>query len=220
MGSNDPIESPSGKLYNLIYHEAFKRLGLEMEYRHLPPKRASVEADVGNIDGEVGRILAYGEDHPNLVRVDEAGISDAFCAFTMNHTISLDGWDSLRNTPYKVEYQRGVFRPEQVLIKIVPSVNLSNITSLRQGLRKLTKGRTDVYIDSEAAVMGLLATAEFKNNGIQKAGVMEYVYYYAYLHIKHKDLAQKLAEVLKQMKAEGVVEQYHQQVFAGSDTKP
>jgi len=220
MGSNDPIESTNGKFYYLLYCEAFRRIGMEMEYRFLPAKRASVEADAGRIDGEVARIMAYAEKHPNLVRVEEAGVSDAFCAFSVNQRIRLDGWESLRKTSYKVEYLRGVLRAEQELTKIVPSANLSTISTLEQGLKKLVAARTDIYIDSEAAVMGLLKTPKFKDAGIQKAGVMEETKYYAYLHIKHKDLALKLAEVLKQMKTEGVVEQYRQQVFADSGTRP
>lgn len=220
MGSNDPIESTNGKFYNLLYGEAFRRLGLEFEYLFLPAKRASAMADAGKIDGEVARVLAYGEKHPNLARVEEAGMIDTFCAFSTNQSISLDGWESLRHTSYYVDYLLGMFRAEQELTKIVPSANLSAVSGLEQGLRKLAAGRTDIYIDSEAAVLGLLTTAEFKDVGIQKVGVMEETRYYAYLHIKHKDLALKLAEELKQMKIEGVIERYRQQAFAESDKTP
>lgn len=220
MGSNDPIESANGKYYYLLYHEAFRRLNLGFEYRFLPAKRASAEADAGRIDGEVARILEYGEKHPNLIRVEEAGMRDAFCAFSRNQSISLDGWKSLRNTSYKVEYLRGGFRAEQELTKIVPSANLSTISNLEMGLKKLVAGRIDIYIDSEAAVTGMLSTPVFIDAGIQNVGVMEETRYYAYLNIKQKDMAPKLAEVLKQMKAEGVIEKYRQQAFAESEKMP
>ena len=57
----------------------------------------------------------------------------------------------------------------------------------------------------------LLNSAEFKDRGVRAAGIMEEVFNYPYVHKQHADLAPKLAEVLRQMKAEGLFEQYMQQ---------
>jgi hypothetical protein len=48
----------------LVYREAFKRLGVEISIVGLPTKRASVMADAGQIDGDLHRARNYGDKHP------------------------------------------------------------------------------------------------------------------------------------------------------------
>lgn len=205
MGSNDAIDSSNGKFYNMLYSEAFRRLGIRFEYRFMPAKRASAMADAGQIDGEVARIREYGDAHPTLVRVEEAGMHDSFSAFATDASISLNGWDALRNTSLRVDYLRGVYRTEEKLQALVPPDSLFAVNSIEQALKKIAKGRADIYIDSEAAVTHHLSLPEFQKAGIQKVGEMEETRYYAYLNIKHKELAVKLAAILKKMREDGTM---------------
>ncbi len=198
-----------GKWWKLTYAEVFKRLGIKIEFRYYPKKRVSIEADAGNIDGEAGRIDAYAALHPNLIRVEESIFYSNFSAFTAKDSIPrLKGWESLKGTDYRVEYQRGTIICEDKLPKIIRKENLSDVTEISQGLKKLISGRTDIFVDEESGVLTLLRTPEFKESRIHLIGIIEPVIYYPYLHKKHASLAPKIAEIIKAMKAEGLIEQY------------
>ena len=209
MVTFDDLDEVGKKTLQLVYTEAFQRLGYKLVYREYPGKRASLLADQGAVDGELARTYEYAETHPNLIRVEESTFSPSvFVAYATDSTIRLNGWESLRNTDYKVEHKRGVQMPHTKLMEVVLAENLSAITRTEQGLKKLLAGRTDVYIDSEYTIMQLLQTKAFKGAPLHRVGVMGTITNHAYLHFTHKDLARQLSAVLRQMKAEGLIAKY------------
>ncbi len=198
-----------GKWQKLVHTEVFKRLGIKAEFRNYPPKRASIEADAGNVDGEPARIYQYATEHPNLIRVEENLFSMNYSAFAVQDSIpQLKGWDSLKGTDYRVEYWRGIKITEDNLHRVVRNENLSAITEQVQGLKKLVSGRTDLFVDEESGILTLSQLPEFKDSKIRSVGIMESAPLYPYLHKKHASLAPKMAEIIKAMKAEGLIEQY------------
>ena len=201
-------EMPVGKWLNLIYTEAFSRLGMEFECILYPSKRASMMADVGEVDGEPARASHYTTDHPNLIKLGEPVVSVNFSAFATDFTIRLDGWESLRETRHRVEYMRGIKTCEEELSDVVKPDKLSVVNEFRQGLKKLAAVRIDIFVHLEPDVMATLRTEEFKDMKIQKVGVMEQQIAYPYLHKDHQDLVPKLEAVLKEMREEGLIEQY------------
>jgi len=198
-----------GKWQRLIYAEIFKRLGIKAEFRNYPPKRVGIESDTGDIDGEAARPYRYADEHPNLIRVEEFVLKINFYAFAVQASIPrLNGWDSLKGTNYRVEYRRGTTICETNLSKFVSRENLSDIAEPVQGLKKLVSGRTDVFVEEESGILTLLQTPEFKDSKIRSAGLMESPSLYAYLLKKHAALAPKMSEIIKAMKAEGLIEKY------------
>lgn len=73
-----------GRLASLIYQEAFRRLGREIEVRHYPLKRENSMLKRGEIDGDLGRTELFLRDHPELIKVQEAPIKIRIVAFTHN----------------------------------------------------------------------------------------------------------------------------------------
>jgi ABC-type amino acid transport substrate-binding protein len=202
-----------GKWQRMTYTEIFKRLGMKIEFRDYPAKRASMETDAGNVDGEPGRISSYAAEHPNLIRVEESPFSLNFSAFAVKDSIpQMNGWDSLKGTNYKVEYQRGIKICEINLPKVVSKENLSDVTEADQGLKKLISGRTDLFVYDEIGVLTLLQKPEFKASNVRFVGVMESGILYPCLHKKHAALAPKMAEIIKAMKVEGLIEKYRMEV--------
>ncbi len=198
-----------GKWYKMIYAEIFKRLGMKFELRTFPPKRTSIEADAGNVDGEAARPYHYTDEHPNLIRVEESVVSVNFSAFAVQDSIpQLNGWESLKGKDYRVEYRHGIKTTEDNLPNVVKKENLSTVTEQVPGLKKLISGRIDLFVDEESGILTLLKTPEFKDSRIRSAGLMESFPVYPYLHKKHALLAPKMAEIIKAMKEEGLIEQY------------
>ncbi len=209
MAFTRPEATHSGKWQILIYTEIFRRLGVKAEFRYYPSKRATIESDAGNVDGDAVRPYQYAAEHPNLIRVEESLFPMNFYAFTTNDSVPpLKGWDSLKGTNYKVEYRRGTRVCEINLSKVVSKENLSDVTEPEQGLKKLISGRTDLFVYDEEWVQTSLNTPEFKGSKVRSVGFMQSVDIHGYLHKKHAALALKMAEIIKAMKAEGLIEQY------------
>jgi hypothetical protein len=213
VSSQETKDSLYGKWLDLIYTEAFRRLGYAFQYQGHSGGRAPVLAENGAVDGEIHRPDDYGKSAKNLLRVEEPSFSLSYVAYAAKPGIALQGWESLKNTDYAVEYRRGAKVPEAALPAVVKPENLSAIATAEQGLEKLILGRTDIYIEQEAVALETLKKLDagvFDVSSLYQAGVMYTGYSYVYLHKKHAALVPQVAEVLKTMKQEGVIERYKQ----------
>ncbi len=210
-GTDDTKQSFYGAWLTLIYAEAFQRLGYHFVFAGYPAKRAGAMADQGQVDGEIQRVADYGVRHPNLLRVDESHFSMRYAAYAARPMAPLAGWRSLTGTAYKIEYRSGVTLCEQALTGRVAPARLSAVASVPLGLRKLMRGRTDLFIDADRIVESYLAKDEFKDSGLRKVGDMDDVAFHAFLHKRHASLAPALAKVLRDMKGEGLIERFRLQ---------
>jgi len=208
---DEPTNSAGMLGFHLFYTEAFRRLGMELTYKVYPPARASVMLNTGEVDGEASRIAGYAENYPNVVMVDEPIFIMKLIAVAKDPAIQLDTWEELRDSGYRVDYFRGIAAAENLLPDLVKAENLSAVSDPAQAMKKLMTGRTEIYIDVDARITALLASPEYQDSGIRVLNAEEEIPNYPYVHKRHADLAPRLAEVLKQMKAEGLFEQYMQQ---------
>lgn len=196
----------------LIYREAGKRLGININVKGYPSKRATYLGDTGEVDGQSGRVYAYNAKHPDLLRVEESLNSIKFSAFAYDQNIKLNGWESLKNKGFRVDYRRGTRLCTLRLPGVVKEGNISPVNEIKLSFRKMINGRSDVFIGVEIFILEELEKNEFKSSGIHKVGVMEEITVHGFLHKKHKDLVQRLSDVLTEMKKEGLMEKY--QTFA------
>ncbi len=208
LGSHKSKDSPAGKFLDLVYTEAFKRLGITFVYETFPAKRSSFMSDTGQVDGELSRIYSYNEVHPKLIRVEEPHWTSGFIAAATDTSIHLDGWGSLKNTDYKVVYMTGIKGCEINLPKVVKPENLQNVIHTSLGYRMILKNRADIHIGSEMDMLSVLASDEFSASELKIVGVLEKFTGHAFLHEIHQELVPKLSAVLKEMKKEGLLEQY------------
>lgn len=197
----------------LVFTEAFKRLGVPIQITNYPLARRTLLVDHGDIDVDGGRVRAYGDAHPNLVRVEEPFVEYGFGLFTTHPALHLPSLDALRTTDWRVEYRRGILTCEKTLKPLLPANRLSDISSEEQGLNKLLADRTDLYCDLDYVVQEVLNAPEFKDkNRIHKALSLGTVPIYMYMQRRHAELAPRLAAVFKKMKAEGLIEAYQLQI--------
>jgi hypothetical protein len=211
VSSQDTRNSFYGRWLSLIYTEAFRRLGYDFQYNTYPGARAPIMAENGTVDGEIHRADDYAKITKNLIKVEESPFSVLYGAYAVKLGIILNGWKSLENTDYKVEYRRGSKQPEGILAVIIKPENLSDIATTEQGLKKLITGRTDIYIDTVYVVIENLRRLDstgFTASKVYLAGIMFKENSYVYMHKKHATLVPKIADVLRVMKKEGLIEQY------------
>lgn len=220
VSSTDFKSSPYGKRLALVYGEVCKRLGYELDYQGYPSERAAQLVDQGEADGEICRPADYGASRPNRVRMEEPLFMQNFSAFAVRPGISLEGWDSLKGAPYRVDYRIGIPKPQAALPRIVPPERLTGVTSPEQGLRKLVAERTDIYIDSELIVMDALTRLRASGQamaGVYNAGVMESVEMYSFFAAKHaRALVPEIARTIRELKREGLFDDFLGQALTGN----
>lgn len=214
---------PDSYLYKwarLIYNEAFRRMGLQVELASINLARRAALAEEGAIDGEVARIHAFADAHPELIRVEESVMDFTFSIFSANPKLNAKKLEELPAGAL-VEYRRGILMCESSLKKIVPPESLSSITTTEQGIKKLQASRTDAYCDIDLYVIEALQTPELRGaTGVRKLFDFASVPTYPYLYKKHAELAPRLAATLRQMKAEGLIAAYFRQAERESGGKP
>ena len=192
---------------NLIYNEAFGRLGYLMQYTHVPAAQASAMADFSETDGELGRSANYGENHPNLIRVEEPHLIVNFCVYSKIKPEHGLNWKTLLGKSEGIiGYSRGI---EKISSKLdgLPKNRVHVVNTAKSGLRMLAEGRLDYFIGPDSSVNPILVREEMTDT-ILNVGLLESDGAHAYLNIRHKKLAIALADVLRKMKAEGLLERY------------
>lgn len=208
LGTQKPLDSPSGTFLNLVYTEAFRRIGYKLIYQTFPAKRSSLLSDNGTLDGELSRIYSYNDIHPNLIRIEEPHWTSGFIVVSTDKALKLHGWNSLKNTDYKVVFMAGIKGCETNLPKVVKPENLESVSHTSHGLRMLLKQRADIHIGAEMDILSLLESDEFKSSGLYIIGELERFTGHAFLHNKHEALVPKLSAVLNDMKNEGLLNKY------------
>ena len=204
----DPAQSLTMAWYHKLISEAFDRLGITLEYAVYPPLRASTMLATGKIDVEGLRAAGYEDDNPDAVIVRESILTTKYGMATVNPEIQLARLSDLKNQTYRVEYLRGVEPLGDMLEDAVTEGYLSAISSPEQGLQKLLGGRSDVFIDFPGRISALIESLDLSLAGIQVNEFEDDIVVYPVLHRRHVDLAQPLQQVLSEMKAQGLFEQY------------
>ncbi|MBC8158609.1 MAG: hypothetical protein ISR44_03075 [Rhodospirillales bacterium] len=201
-------ESNGARFLSLLYTEAFGRLGLEFEYQQLPARRASVLSDRGNVDGELSRVYSYGDNHPNLIRVEEPLYMARSLVLTADPTLEISGWESFRNIGRQVFYRLGVRASEANLFGRIKKENLHAVHSVEEGINALRLRNNTVFVDAESNLFDTVNSAAFKNSNIRIAGVCNNQTAHLFLHKRHGALASKLSSILASMKKEGLFDEF------------
>ncbi|MES2262964.1 MAG: hypothetical protein V4724_30945 [Pseudomonadota bacterium] len=198
----------ASRVLTLICQDAFGRVGLDVKLPIYPPLRASIEADTGKVDGEVGRAFGYGHSHPGLIRVEESLMSIKVVAFARTPGIKVDGWDSLKGKPYRVEYRTGYITFKERLEQILPLEQISSVIDGQTGLQRVALGQTDLYIDVEDYGLSQMTRLQKRYGELYRAGPVQETPVYIYLHQRHAALVPQLLNVLLKMKADGTINRH------------
>lgn len=184
--------------------EAFLRAGVQLQLVKLPAERGLINANAGIEDGDLTRIAGLEAQYPNLVRVPEKLIDWEFAAFSKNPALSTS-WDVLRARP--IGHIRG-WKIYESQLAGAPAVVSSDDPA--QMFRQLQLNRIEVALYERWLGLSLL-----KRQGIKGVVPLEPSLarreMFIYLHKRHAALVPKLAEALREIKAEGLYDRLYRE---------
>jgi polar amino acid transport system substrate-binding protein len=196
-----------------VFIEVFERLDMEIEIVFTSTNRSMVDVNAGIIDAEANRIAGMEESYPHLRRVPEPNMTMEFVAFA-RRDLQIDGWESIRNLDV------GLVRGWKILedhttdfpfvVTVPTEVELFNM---------LRRDRIDVAL--YAKLTGYAVLQEMGLEGIQHLEPpLATRDMYLYVHERHADLTDDIAQALREIKQDGTYQSIVNQVRAeyGIDT--
>jgi len=180
------------------YTEAFRRLGYGFKLISQPGERAMVDANQGIVDGEAGRI----RNIDNLIMVPQPITTMQDGAYSTDHSIKINGWQSLAGKPYRVGLLKGIKSVEQKLSLYVDKAHIITLSDPEQCMKVLLAKRIDlVIVGTQIEDSTYMHTGAYK--AVKRVGIVETKVLYPWLNKRHKNLIGPLADTLKTMKSEG-----------------
>ncbi|NQV48679.1 MAG: ABC transporter substrate-binding protein [Rhodospirillaceae bacterium] len=205
-GSPYATEARDG-FQDLVVAEVFRRIGLQGRVeRYAASARALLNAN-NNVDhGVVMRIAGLEKKYPNLVRVPERLIENDFVAYSKGLDLKTDSWESL--APYIVAYINGWQIFER---NLTPGQERTTVKEPSQMFTMLDKKRIDVILYERW--QGLYRAS---NTGVSvkvHEPPLASVDMFMYMNKEHEHLIPKLAQALKEMKADGTYQKIFDRVL-------
>lgn len=139
-------ELPSQSICASILREVYNRLNIRIKIIELPGRRSVIESRREKIDGEVCRVLSFGRELPNLVKLSIPVNYASVSAFILskNKKVKISGWDSIGK--YKVGIIKGIINLEEATKKMA---QVTFVNSIEQLCKMLELKRIDLFIATE-----------------------------------------------------------------------
>ena len=190
-----------------VMKEAYNRIGIDLQVKFMPGKRALQASNQGKTQAELARIDGIDKKFTNLVKVPVAINAVGASVFTIDKTFDVRGWDSLK--PYSIGFRRGHLFAETG----TKGMNTMPVKNVELLIDVLLAGRVDVVVTGQ--ITGQMA---IKNSGAtnvrELTPVLQSYPLFHYVHKSQAALVPKLTEALEQMQSEGRIDQIKADVQA------
>lgn len=184
------------KILEIVY----ARLDIEITPLPLPGRRSLMEAQLGNSDGEVGRVASIESHHPELIRILVPVDTFKGVGLTMNPSIRIRTLKDL--TELRVGILSGI-KFAEAITKNTPSLTASQ--SWDKLFQLLRHNRLDVVIAAHGEWDKQRVKAGFENLLTQDLPIPPICLYH-YLHIRHRDIAPRVTRIMEEMVRNGEIE--------------
>ena len=186
-----------------ILTEAFKRNGIRFKAVYHPSLRSLLYSSTGSLDGELHRVYDFhevsGGNYPDLIRI-ESEMLTVWRGVFATKKIKFETWDDLKG--YRVAYTRGRKSMEKILHQFLQTKQIIVSDSNIHAFEMLSDGLVDLVLAGSRVGDDLLEShRQFSN--ITKVKKVSPVRIYSYIHMKHQQLAAKIADTIEQMKKDG-----------------
>jgi polar amino acid transport system substrate-binding protein len=180
--------------------EIYRRAGLHLQIDVQPAPRASLTALSDKADGELIRIASYGQTYPQLLRVDPSFYRVSVRAYSLPaRAVSVQSRDDLKH--YSLGSIRGMVYVQE-MTEHHPALTLTQ--NPLQLFRMLAAGRIDVVLCTTQAAQSSIAELGLKD--LDSSPELARFELHHYLHMRRKDVAPRVAEVIRRLRDSGELE--------------
>jgi polar amino acid transport system substrate-binding protein len=197
---------------NLLAREAFRRVGVEVEVTAVPTERSLINVNAGLDDGDIFRVAGVEATFPNVIRIPEKTLDNDFIAYTKLPDVRLRDWADLQ--PYTVAYATG-WKPYERNVKNVKEV--TNTPSIHELFPLLEKGRVDIILMDRWQGQWVVHQGGYKLKPLEPP--LARFEMFMYLNKKHAALVPKVAQALRDMKADGSYKKIYDATLKPLDTR-
>lgn len=186
-----------------VLKEAYRKLGIHVEFSNLPTSRGLIYSNSGRTDGQTFSTEEIEDIYKNLIRVNVPITSRNMYLFTkQGNEFEVTGWKSIP-TDYVLGYKRGVHFVQLAVEKY--GLNGHASKDSQNNFLQLQKDRVKVVLSSKKGFKSVDNT--FHLNDIVRLDPPIYTaHLYHYLHSKHADLVPEITRVLREMKKSGEID--------------
>ena len=197
---------------NELAREAFKRVGVEVEVTAVPTERSLINVNAGLDDGDIFRVAGVEAAYPNVIRIPEKTIDNDFIAYTKLPGVQLRDWADLQ--PYSVAYATG-WKPYERNVKNVKE--LTTTPSIHELFPLLEKGRVDIILMDRWQGQWIVHQMGYKLKPLEPP--LARFEMFMYLNKKHAALVPRVAQTLRDMKADGSYKKIYDAYLKPLDTR-
>lgn len=182
-----------------VIREMVKRIGYQLQIKHLPTERSIHDVNQGTIDGDMSRVKGLEGIYKNIIYVPENIKETKFSVYSKKPLKLKSGWKSLANK--KIAYIRGW----KILDINVPNTAIITKTkNAQQMFELLNKDRVELVIYDQIRGIPLLDKLAFELIQLQsQSPILATSDMFICLNIKHKKLVPLLNQALLDMKEDG-----------------
>jgi hypothetical protein len=192
--------APIARTSSIIVEEAYRRLGIEVDFEFLPPKRALLQSNKGALDGETVRHPMVSRANKNLVRINVPIVHDEIFAYSIGQSGLIEKFSDLH--PYRV----GVLLGNHASRRLANHPGLITFRSPEQGVQMLLKKRLDFVLywkrNFEKLKMNLKTAKQVRPSSKS----LHTAQGFHFLHMKNKHLIGKVEKVLQEMWDDGFID--------------
>lgn len=196
MISKDSESWVAGRLIEQVY----QRAGLQAELVPLPAARAAIEVEAGRVDADLVRTQAFGQDHPQLLRVP-TWLHRAYivAAWLPQRQLGIERLQDL--APLSVGGLHGLHYLQE-MTRGIRRVTLTQ--GPEQLCRMLSAGNVDAVIGSR--FMLEQARRSLRLEPLAYSPPLRTLDLFHYLHARNRALLPAIDQALRELKASGELE--------------
>ncbi|MET0046670.1 MAG: transporter substrate-binding domain-containing protein [Sedimenticola sp.] len=192
--------SPLNALTKPVVEEAYRRIGMNVEFAHFARNNSIEQANDGYTDGEVSRLRFVIKKYTNLRIVPVPLFSSELVAMTTDPGIDVSDWKLL--SPYKT------VAPESFKLvwnRLKSHKNAHKVTNTLAALEMLINDHAEVAVVNRYEADRLMVVFQFSNPMI-KTSLLESHPIYHFVHKKNEHLVPGLTRALEEMTRDGTLE--------------
>lgn len=191
----------------VVVREAYRRLGIDIEIKKLPARRALLMSNGGEVDGEVQRIGGVSKRYPNLIQVYPPINVVEGVVFSNDVNFSVAGWESLR------KYRIGIVRGVQFVTTRTEGMNTEVANNYNLVFKILEGRRVDIIAVPRLNGLVAMKRQRLKHINMLEPAIEQFPIYH-YLHEKNRALVPQISAVFKEMTEDGSIDRIKEHVVA------